>query len=111
MIIGNGLIATGFKKFNHSNIVILASGVSNSLETDIFQFNKEREVILKAIAKYPNRKSMYKMIMDPEYQKIHIHRDAGLEGRLNIETINKSNGKDLGIFSKRMDKNNEAQII
>jgi len=28
------------------------------------------------------------MIMDPDYQKIHIHRDAGLEGQLNIETIN-----------------------
>ena len=41
-----------------------------------------------AISKYPDRKSMYKMIMDPEYQKIHIHRDAGLEGQLNIETIN-----------------------
>jgi len=25
--------------------------------------------------------------MDPEYQKIHVHRDAGLEGQLNIETI------------------------
>tara|TARA_B100001057_G_scaffold177241_1_gene178070 strand:+ start:113 stop:340 length:228 start_codon:yes stop_codon:yes gene_type:complete len=31
--------------------------------------------------------------------------------KVNIETINKSNGKDLGIFSKRMDKNNEAKII
>ena len=40
-----------------------------------------------AIAKYPNRKAMLDMIMDPEYQKIHIHRDAGLEGQLNIETI------------------------
>ena len=27
-----------------------------------------------AIAKYPNRKAMLDMIMDPEYQKIHIHR-------------------------------------
>ena len=40
-----------------------------------------------AIAKYPNRKAMLDMTMDPEYQKIHIHRDAGLEGQLNIETI------------------------
>tara|TARA_B100000614_G_scaffold196994_1_gene178211 strand:+ start:86 stop:487 length:402 start_codon:yes stop_codon:yes gene_type:complete len=40
-----------------------------------------------AIAKYPNRKAMLDMIMDPEYQKIHIHRDAGLEGQLNIETV------------------------
>ena len=40
-----------------------------------------------AIAKYPNRKAMMDMTMDPEYQKIHVHRDAGLEGQLNIETI------------------------
>ncbi len=40
-----------------------------------------------AIAKYPNRKAMLEMTMDPEYQKIHVHRDAGLEGQLNIETI------------------------
>ena len=40
-----------------------------------------------AIAKYPSRKAMFEMTMDPEYQKIHIHRDAGLKGQLNIETI------------------------
>ena len=40
-----------------------------------------------AIAKYPSRKAMLDMTMDPEYQKIHLHRDAGLEGQLNIETI------------------------
>tara|TARA_B100000927_G_scaffold29372_1_gene21658 strand:- start:207 stop:611 length:405 start_codon:yes stop_codon:yes gene_type:complete len=40
-----------------------------------------------AIAKYPNRKAMLDMTMDPGYQKIHVHRDAGLEGQLNIETI------------------------
>ena len=25
--------------------------------------------------------------LDPGYQKIHIHREAGLEGQLNIETV------------------------
>ena len=40
-----------------------------------------------AIAKYPSRKAMFEMTMDPEYQKIHVHRDAGLKGQLNIETI------------------------
>ena len=40
-----------------------------------------------AIAKYPSRKAMMDMTMDPGYQKIHIHRDAGLEGQLNIETL------------------------
>ena len=40
-----------------------------------------------AIAKYPNRKAMFEMTMDPKYQKIYVHREAGLEGQLNIETI------------------------
>ena len=40
-----------------------------------------------AIAKYPSRKAMMDMTMDPGYQKIHTHRDAGLEGQLNIETL------------------------
>jgi len=40
-----------------------------------------------AIAKYPSRKAMMDMTMDPGYQKIHVHREAGLEGQLNIETI------------------------
>ena len=42
-----------------------------------------------AIAKYPNRKALSEMTMDPTYQKIHVHREAGLEGQLNIETIYK----------------------
>ena len=42
-----------------------------------------------AIAKYPNRKAMMDMTMDPGYQKIHVHRDAGLQGQLNIETLDK----------------------
>ena len=40
-----------------------------------------------AIAKYPSRKAMFEMTMDPEYQKIHVHREAGLKRQLNIETI------------------------
>ena len=48
-----------------------------------------------AIAKYPSRKAMMDMTMDPGYQKIHIHREAGLEGQLNIETIDNELWKNL----------------
>ena len=41
-----------------------------------------------AIAKYPNRKALLEMSLDSEYLKSHIHREAGLDGQLNIETIN-----------------------
>ena len=40
-----------------------------------------------AIASYPSRETMLKMIQSDEYQSIHIHREAGLAGQLNIETI------------------------
>ena len=38
-----------------------------------------------AIAQYPSRKAMLEMLMDPDYQKSEEHREAGLEGQLNIE--------------------------
>ena len=39
-----------------------------------------------AIAMYPNRKAMLKMITDPDYMESAKHRAAGLKGQLNIET-------------------------
>lgn len=39
-----------------------------------------------AIAQYPSRAAMLEMMQLPEYQAIHLHRDAGLAGQLNIET-------------------------
>lgn len=40
-----------------------------------------------AIAKYPSRQAMVDMMMSEEYNAIHAHRDAGLAGQLNIETV------------------------
>ena len=39
-----------------------------------------------AIARYPSRKAMLKMITDPDYIESAKHRSAGLKGQLNIET-------------------------
>lgn len=39
-----------------------------------------------ALAQYPSLEAMRTMIMSPEYQKISIHRAAGLAGQLNIKT-------------------------
>lgn len=40
-----------------------------------------------AIATYPNRKALFEMSTSPEWQAISVHRDAGLKGQLNIETV------------------------
>ena len=39
-----------------------------------------------ALAEYPSLEAMRSMIMSPEYQKISVHRTAGLAGQLNIKT-------------------------
>jgi uncharacterized protein (DUF1330 family) len=40
-----------------------------------------------ALAEYPSRAALFRMARSPEYQAIAVHRDAGLEGQLNIETV------------------------
>lgn len=40
-----------------------------------------------AIVMYPSRAQMMKMTMSPEWREASAHRVAGLEGQLNIETI------------------------
>lgn len=39
-----------------------------------------------ALVEYPKRASLFEMSTSDAYQKISHHRDAGLEGQLNIET-------------------------
>jgi len=43
-----------------------------------------------AIAQYPNKKAMLKMISDKDYRESEKHRSAGLEGQLNIETMDQT---------------------
>ncbi len=40
-----------------------------------------------ALAEYPNRAALVRMSMSPEWREAGVHRDAGLEGQLNIETV------------------------
>jgi uncharacterized protein (DUF1330 family) len=40
-----------------------------------------------ALAEYPSRAAMLQMALSAEFQAIAHHREAGLEGQLNIETV------------------------
>lgn len=40
-----------------------------------------------AIATYPNRKALFDMSTSKEWREILVHREAGLKGQLNIETV------------------------
>jgi len=52
MIIGNGLLARAFapRYGNDQQILVFASGVSNSMETDAGQFQRERNLLQQALA-------------------------------------------------------------
>ncbi|MFP6581441.1 MAG: DUF1330 domain-containing protein [Candidatus Hydrogenedentota bacterium] len=43
-----------------------------------------------ALVRYPNSKALINMAQSAEYQKIHVHRDAGLEGQVNIAVFETS---------------------
>jgi uncharacterized protein (DUF1330 family) len=40
-----------------------------------------------ACVQYPSRQAMLEMTMSEAYKAIEVHRDAGLAGQLNIETV------------------------
>ena len=49
MIIGKGLIASAFKEYRNHECIIFASGVSNSLEIENSQFEREEHLLRKTI--------------------------------------------------------------
>ena len=40
-----------------------------------------------ALVRYPNRATLWTMSTSPEWREIAVHREAGLAGQLNIETV------------------------
>ena len=60
MVVGSGLIARAFHSFvDDENIIIFASGVSNSLETDEKCFVREKNLINATTKANPNKKLIY----------------------------------------------------
>ena len=59
MIIGNGMLANSLKPFDEENIVVFASGVSNSLETKDSEFDREIKLLRSTVEKFPNKKLIY----------------------------------------------------
>ncbi len=58
----------------------------SGMVTDLMLGEVEELWDMVAIAEYPSRAAMLKMVQSPEYNAITKHRDAGLAGQLNIRT-------------------------
>lgn len=60
MVIGNGLLAKTFETYHASNdVLIFASGVSNSKETNPEAFKRELALLKATIQNYPKAKLVY----------------------------------------------------
>lgn len=97
MVIGNGLIANTFSQFKKSKeFLIFASGVSNSLETDLDAFNREFELLKDAISAFPNYKFIYFSTCSIEDSS--VNQRPYVKHKLKIETYIKNHASKYYIF-------------
>lgn len=84
MVIGNGLIANQFISYNNDeDILIFASGVSNSSEVNDIEFLRELNLLKEMISKYKSAKFIYfstLSINDPS-----LKNSSYVNHKLNIE--------------------------
>lgn len=60
MVIGSGMLASAFEKFTtHEEVIIFASGVSNSLEIDLSRFLREENLLNSVFSKCTGKKLVY----------------------------------------------------
>lgn len=59
MIIGNGLIAKALESIDSEDILLFASGVSNSLETKESEFNREFNLLKNTLDNHQEKKLIY----------------------------------------------------
>lgn len=77
IIVGTGQIAKCFQNFTLNNVVIFASGVSNSNTTDIAQFAREKFLLIKTLEANKDKKFVYFSscaITASEYPKNEYYR-------------------------------------
>jgi UDP-2-acetamido-2,6-beta-L-arabino-hexul-4-ose reductase len=108
MIIGNGMMAKAFKYYNNKEVVIFASGVSNSLEEREECFEREKKILFEAIemnrtivyfstcsiydetvndSKYVHHKLYMEYLIKKRCNKFYIFRLPQVVGRTNSPTL------------------------
>jgi len=94
MIIGNGLVATKFKEYNkHDNCIIFSSGVSNSQESCIKKFNREKSLVLEVLEKYKKLQFIYFSTILVNFSNTDYNKH-----KLEIENLIKTTASSYIIF-------------
>jgi len=112
MIIGNGMIAKGFEKFKYNNqVVIFASGVSNSGETSKVEFSREEDILKRVLKEEEDKIFIYfgtcSVYDSQSFQGCYV------EHKLKMEKIVQSTHSNYLIFRlpQVLGKNNKKQLV
>jgi nucleoside-diphosphate-sugar epimerase len=111
MIVGNGMLAKAFEKYKDTNdVIIFASGISNSCETDDSAFEREKKLLQDTIAlqqdetlayfstcsitdpsmegsRYVLHKLEMENLIQQQYKKFYIFRLPQVVGKTTSPTI------------------------
>jgi len=112
MVIGNGLLAKGFKRYaDNDEIIIFASGVSNSSSISKSDFSRE-EVLLKKYLKSEKNKLFIYFGTCSIYDKYPIN-PLYIEHKLRMEELVKAEHVHYLIFrlSQVLGQNNKSQLV
>ena len=93
MVIGKGLISSVFSNYIDSeDILIFASGVSDSNETRISEFNRELELVRLSLIKYPTMLFVYFSTYSIDH--ICLNSRPYTKHKLNIENLIQENSSN-----------------
>ena len=94
MIIGNGLLASAFSSYGtYDDVIIFASGVSNSKETKEADFKREIDLLIKSISDNKGLKIIYFSCVLADIIDNHYFNH-----KLNAEAIIKNSSDNYLIF-------------
>ena len=97
MVIGNGIVATEFFDFKEDNdVVLFASGVSNSRETLEANFKREENLLLDALKEYSNGTFVY--FSTCSIYDSSLNNSLYVNHKLNMERIIQEKASKYKIF-------------
>lgn len=93
IIIGNGMLAKSFKNLPNANVLVFASGVSNSGETRRDEFDREIKCLVESYEKSPEKKLLYFSSYSAKNGNSPYAKH-----KLNIENLIRETSNDFLIF-------------
>jgi nucleoside-diphosphate-sugar epimerase len=96
MVIGCGLMASAFigDYVSDNNFIIFASGVSNSHETNISEFKREENLLIKTLLKNEDKHIVY----FSTFNDSNIEKRKYIEHKLNMEMLIKNSKSNYTIL-------------